>query len=415
MQEETIEITRDGIKLHGIVTVPDGHKNNEKLPLLLICHGFGGDLGYESDSVYKKISDLAIGEGYMTLRFDFDGHGKSGGSMEFMDLFREVLDGIEIIRYAQHREDVDKITLLGHSQGGVVASVLAGLYADVIDGLVLLAAAASLQDDAREGICFGTKYDTDHIPEYVTVDNGRHKLGGHYFRIAKYFPIYELAAHFRGRALIIQGTEDSIVRPGVAQKFAATLTGSRLLLVDDLDHALEGAGQAKMLAEIGKFLKSGSSSPADSSHPADRIQGTEGNNETLHPQAEETILNIHVKLDGHYEVGKYRMLPFHGYAESPYFHGTILPGGVDTQRQAGNTLYLSARYILEGIDSAGNKCRIFIENTGIDNGIDDLYTIPTMVTDSPVLQRFSATPLRGTIEPDPAGLLIRIFTLLGSS
>lgn len=256
MREEVIDIKRDGIPLHGIVTVPDSQENNEKRPILLICHGFGGDLGYEPESVYRKISDLAIEQDYMTLRFDFDGHGKSGGSMESMDLFREVLDGIEMIRYAKHRKDAGSITLLGHSQGGVVASALAGLYADEIDGLILLAAAGSLQDDAREGTCFETKYDTDHIPEFVTVDHGRHKMGGHYFRIAKYFPIYELASHFQGRTLIIQGKEDAIVRPGIAQKFAAALPGSSLLLLDHLDHGLEGKGQAEMLAKIGSFLGS---------------------------------------------------------------------------------------------------------------------------------------------------------------
>ncbi len=393
MREEIIDLKRDGITLHGIVTIPDSHSENEKLPLLIICHGFGGDLGYEPESVYRKISDLAIEEGYMTLRFDFDGHGKSSGSMETMDLFREVLDGIEVIRYALNREDVGKIVLLGHSQGGVVASALAGLYADEIDGLILLAAAASLQDDAREGICFETKYDTDHIPEFVTVDHGRHKMGGHYFRLAKYFPIYELASHYHGRALIIQGKEDAIVRPGVAQKFTAALPGSVLVLLDHLDHALEGAGQGEMLAEIGTFLRAGR------------------NNEDMKSRTGDVILNIHVKLDAHYEVGKYHMLPFHGEAESQYFHGTILPGGVDTQRQEGDTIYLSARYILEGTDSAGNPCRIFIENNGIDNGKDDLYTIPTMITDSPVLQPFTVCPLRGTIEPEEDGILIKITAL----
>ena len=53
------------------------------------------------------------------------------------------------------------------------------------------------------------------------------------------------------------------------------------------------------------------------------------------------------------------MLLFNGDAEGSGFKGKILPGGVDTQRQLKNDpLQLSARYILEGVDSAGKYCRL---------------------------------------------------------
>ena len=44
------------------------------------------------------------------------------------------------------------------------------------------------------------------------------------------------------------------------------------------------------------------------------------------------------------------MITFHGDAESEYFKGKILPGGVDTQRSVEGGMLLSARYMLEGID-----------------------------------------------------------------
>ena len=68
--------------------------------------------------------------------------------------------------------------------------MLAGLYPDIIKKLVLLAPAATLKEDAIKGICMGTKYDTENIPETVLVD-GQHEVGGHYFRIAKSLAIYE--------------------------------------------------------------------------------------------------------------------------------------------------------------------------------------------------------------------------------
>ena len=59
------------------------------------------------------------------------------------------------------------------------------------------------------------------------------------------------------------------------------------------------------------------------------------------------------------------MIPFTGEASGPYFSGKVTGTGVDTQRidPEGNVT-LSARYMLEGKDSSGNACRVFIENEG---------------------------------------------------
>lgn len=80
--------------------------------------------------------------------------------------------------------------------------------------------------------------------------------------------------------------------------------------------------------------------------------------------------------------------------------------GVDTQRigQDGKTR-LSARYMLEGQDAAGNACRIFIENQG---SWEDGFT-PRIVTDSPLLKDWETADLGATVEGIPGGVLVRIF------
>lgn len=66
------------------------------------------------------------------IRFDFDGHGKSDGNFSDMDVLRELLDAIEILKYVQKYSFITDIYVLGHSQGGVVGGMLAGLYPDII-------------------------------------------------------------------------------------------------------------------------------------------------------------------------------------------------------------------------------------------------------------------------------------------
>lgn len=246
-----VEIKRDGLILRGCVEKCDSDK---KMPAVIMLHGFTGNLGYEEDSLFSRISREIAENEMISIKFDFDGHGKSDGDFSDMDVLREVLDAVEILKYAMKREDVSKIYVLGHSQGGVVGAMLAGLYPDVIRKLVLLAPAFTLKTDAIKGTCMGTEYDTECTPEVVLVDN-QHNVGGHYFRIAKNLPIEDWAAKYTGEALIIHGRADEIVDYHESEKYQKLMQDARLELFDGMDHGINGAGQQEALEMIQEFLK----------------------------------------------------------------------------------------------------------------------------------------------------------------
>ena len=70
---------------------------------------------------------------------------------------------------------------------------------------------------------------------------------------------------------------------------------------------------------------------------------------------------------------------------------------------------MSARYMLEGIDSEGQSCRIFIENNGTDiNG--DIQTTPMILTDSKVLAWLETAELTGRLDFAGEEMIIRIFS-----
>ena len=103
------------------------------------------------------------------------------------------------------------------------------------------------------------------------------------------------------------------------------------------------------------------------------------------------------------------MIPFSGTATGPDFTGKIIGPGVDTQKIVQNgTPALSARYMLEGTDKAGNACRIFIENEGNWGG--EFH--PLIVTDSPVLKDWETARLRDTVEGIPGGVMVSVFRIL---
>lgn len=203
-----VAIKSAGLTLRGLLEGSDQVPNDR---IAILMHGFKGDLGYTKENLLNQLAHRLNDQGLATLRFDFAGCGKSDGQFSDMTVLSELQDGMKIIDYARQEVQAKEIILVGHSQGGVVVSMLAAYYRDVIDKLVLLAPAATLKDDALIGTCQGTTYDPNHIPDYVTV--GGFKVGGDYFRTAQLLPIYETAQHYAGPVLMIHGLADTVGRP----------------------------------------------------------------------------------------------------------------------------------------------------------------------------------------------------------
>jgi pimeloyl-ACP methyl ester carboxylesterase len=244
-----ITIQRDGLRLHGLLEGTDQLENDT---IAILMHGFKGDLGYDETKILPVLAHALNKAGLATLRFDFDGCGQSEGRFEDMTVLSEILDGMEVIDFVRQKVKAQHIYLVGHSQCGVVASMLAAYYRDVIDKLVLLAPAATLKTDALKGTCQGSTYDPQHIPDQVLV--GGFKVGGDYFRVAQLLPIYETAQHFTGPALLIHGTADQVVSPAASRKYHEIWPQSDLHLVEGEGHMFNGPRRFYAVGLVKNFL-----------------------------------------------------------------------------------------------------------------------------------------------------------------
>ena len=244
-----IALQRAGLTLRGVYEkhVPG------PAPLVLMLHGFGGRMDAHPGGFFQMWSDALTAAGFATLRFDFNGHGSSEGRFQDMTVFSEIEDAAAFLQYAMQLPDVTEIYLLGHSQGGVVAGMLAGYYHDVIRKLVMLCPAASLKTDALEGTCFGNTYDPRHIPEAVQL--GSNTLGGLYFRTAQTLPLYEVTAQFTGAALALIGGQDKVIRPENIRKYGEIMPHCTVTEWPTLDHGLGGPEQMQAVAQVVGFLK----------------------------------------------------------------------------------------------------------------------------------------------------------------
>jgi len=95
------------------------------------------------------------------------------------------------------------------------------------------------------------------------------------------------------------------------------------------------------------------------------------------------------------------------------FKAKGLDNFIDTRLQyRGQAQTLSARYILEGTDADGRKCRVYIENNGIDvNGIN---TEPIIITDNPKWAWVEYAPLHGDSTMNN-GFKIHLYTVNDSN
>ena len=233
----------DTLRLDGAVgklfTIINRPATSEKMPLVIICHGFSGNC---QTPFMNDLSESIVAQGMATLRFDFNGHGRSDGQFKDMTVLNEIDDLKDVISWAQTQPWVEDISLVGHSQGGVVVSMVSGELGDkVVKAEVLLAAAAVLRDDALRGNTMGAMYDPwnfkgDYIELPHSPEAGALLLGKNYIETAIRLPIYETAANYDGPALIVQGTHDQIVPYTYAERYNEKIKGSELRLIPDENH-----------------------------------------------------------------------------------------------------------------------------------------------------------------------------------
>ncbi len=201
------------------ITMPKGFNPAiDHCPMVILMHGIFANKGI------NPIPALARGlakAGIASIRFDFDGHGSSDGRMQDMTIGKELADARAIWNYVSRLPYVDSIGLLGHSQGGVVASMTAGRLATdgkAPAGIVLIAPGSVVKDACQAGKFFNARFDPADPPEFVRCLVFM-KLGREYLLTTQQLDIYGTAAAYQGPVLLLHGSRDGTVPMWCSEKF----------------------------------------------------------------------------------------------------------------------------------------------------------------------------------------------------
>lgn len=132
LEEEVVfENKTDGIKLSGTLTRP---KTGGPFPVVLLIAGSGrNDRNGTGMGHFHLLADYLTRHGIATLRYDKRGVMRSTGDFSKATLGDFIQDASAGFSYLKHRKDIvaTQVGLIGHSEGGVVAAMVAAESPDV--------------------------------------------------------------------------------------------------------------------------------------------------------------------------------------------------------------------------------------------------------------------------------------------
>jgi len=140
--DESVTIPSIGFNLGGSITKPAAAKG--PLPALILIGGSGPtdrDETVAGIPVFGQIARELVNAGFFVVRYDKRGVGQSGGRTESVTIADYAEDARQVLLWLEKRKDINKerIGVVGHSEGALVAMLLAGRERNKVSAMALIA------------------------------------------------------------------------------------------------------------------------------------------------------------------------------------------------------------------------------------------------------------------------------------
>jgi len=143
-----------GLTISGIMNVPRG---KGPFPVLFLNHGHINPEIYTNGQGLKREQDYLARNGYLVVHSDYRNHAGSDkeAAVDNEDLHfgytEDVINGAEALKKAGlSYADTEKIGMLGHSMGGIIAEIIIVAKPDLVKAMVLFAPMSADQKDNYE-------------------------------------------------------------------------------------------------------------------------------------------------------------------------------------------------------------------------------------------------------------------------
>ncbi|SFS58799.1 alpha/beta hydrolase family protein [Sphingobacterium wenxiniae] len=136
--------TFDAEELAGTITMP---RSEGKFPAVVLVTGSGPqDRNSEifGHQIFKVVADYLTRNNIIVLRYDERGIGQSKGNYTtstINEFSKDVISAVDFLK-SQEKVDVNRVGIIGHSEGGLIATLIAGQHSADIDFIGVLAGPA---------------------------------------------------------------------------------------------------------------------------------------------------------------------------------------------------------------------------------------------------------------------------------
>jgi len=139
----------EGLKIYGLLTVPNGVKPESGWPVIVFNHGYIPPEIYRTTERYIAYVDLIARSGYIVFRTDYRGHDRSEG--EPTGAYSSpgyVIDVLNAVASVKRYPDADpnRIGMWGHSMGGYITLRSMVITKDIKAGVIWAGVVASYPD-----------------------------------------------------------------------------------------------------------------------------------------------------------------------------------------------------------------------------------------------------------------------------
>jgi pimeloyl-ACP methyl ester carboxylesterase len=141
--DESVSIPSLGFNLAGTITRPPGAAA-ALLPAIILIAGSGPtdrDETVAGIPVFGQVARDLVNAGFAVVRYDKRGVGQSGGRAESVTIADYAEDARQVLRWLEKQKGIDKkrIGVAGHSEGALVAMLVAGRERGKVGAIALIA------------------------------------------------------------------------------------------------------------------------------------------------------------------------------------------------------------------------------------------------------------------------------------
>ena len=140
----------DGLKIYGLLTLPQGEIPKDGWPVIIFNHGFIPPSTYRTTERYVAYVDVFARNGYRVFKPDYRGNGNSEGQPEgtyySAAYTTDVLNAVSSIKKFKEA-DPNKIGMWGHSMGGNITLKSLVVRPNDIKAAIIWAGVVGTYDD----------------------------------------------------------------------------------------------------------------------------------------------------------------------------------------------------------------------------------------------------------------------------